>query len=382
MTPDPSTIYTYVDTPSELDTLVSKMEGARRIALDTEANSLYRYFPKICLIQLTLDGENYILDPLCGLDLSSFQRTLAHKPIIIHDGDYDFRMLRSSLGFRPKAPVFDTKLAAQVLGHSHFGLVALAQHFLQVPLTKKGQKSNWTRRPLTQAQLEYACDDTRYLEPLADLLDADLSKLERTHWHRETCQRMILASGQEDQRDPNQAWRIRGSGLLQPRQLEFLHHLWGWRDAAAREADRPAFRIMDNQMLIDLAVWSSAHPRQSLRRGGPRIPRTCTGPRLEALEQAIEKARKTPKAKWPAFRLRNNEARTTPEEKALVETLHTACQRVAHELDIPPSFLAPRAALEAIARTRPKTSGDIMAAGSLMRWQAQLLAPQFRPILE
>ncbi|GAG26310.1 unnamed protein product, partial [marine sediment metagenome] len=149
----PEISYTFVDTPAPLETLSARLKQTNRVALDIEGNSLHRYFEKVCLIQLTFDGENYILDPLAGLDLSRFLRVLSATPLILHDADYDLRMLHSSLGFRPRREVFDTMLAGQILGCTQYSLVALARDFLEVSLTKRGQKSDWTQRPLTKAQL-------------------------------------------------------------------------------------------------------------------------------------------------------------------------------------------------------------------------------------
>jgi ribonuclease D len=114
--------YIYVAKPAAMESLIQRLETAERVALDTEADSLHSYFEKICLIQLSLGGEHYLVDPLCDLDLRRFLESLAEKPLIVHGGDYDLRMLRTSLGFRPRGEVFDTMIAAQLLGMEEIGL--------------------------------------------------------------------------------------------------------------------------------------------------------------------------------------------------------------------------------------------------------------------
>ena len=108
--------YVYVRERAAMGKLIERIGAAERVALDTEADSLHNYFEKVCLIQLSLGGEHYLVDPLCDLDLSGFSEALAEKPLILHGGDYDLRMMRASMGFRPRREVFDTMIAAQLLG--------------------------------------------------------------------------------------------------------------------------------------------------------------------------------------------------------------------------------------------------------------------------
>ena len=151
-----------------MERLIQRIDTAERVALDTEADSLHNYFEKVCLVQLSFGGEHYLIDPLAGLDLNGLSEVLADKPLILHGGDYDLRMLRASIGFRPRREVFDTMIAAQLLGLEQIGLAALTERFFAITIGKAGQKSDWSRRPLSENQLRYAVNDTRFLERLAD----------------------------------------------------------------------------------------------------------------------------------------------------------------------------------------------------------------------
>jgi ribonuclease D len=117
--------YVYVRERAAMEALIERICAADRVALDTEADSLHNYFEKVCLIQLTLGDEHYIVDPLAGLELGGFLEALAEKPLILHGGDYDLRMLRASFSFRTRRNVFDTMIAAQLLGIEQIGLAAL-----------------------------------------------------------------------------------------------------------------------------------------------------------------------------------------------------------------------------------------------------------------
>lgn len=363
--------YVYVRDRSAMEALIQRIAAAERIALDTEANSLHNYFEKVCLIQLSLAGEHYLVDPLCGLDLSDFLEALADKPLILHGGDYDLRMLRASAGFRPRREVFDTMIAAQLLGFEQIGLAALIARFFEITISKTGQKSDWSRRPLSDKQLRYAVNDTRFLERLADRLRDELTAKGRFEWLRESCRAMVDSAGRDHGRDPEEAWRIKGAGRLSRRQLAYLRELWRWRDRHARGANLPSFRVLGNQEIMEWVHWAESHPGVPLRQG-PKLPRHILGARLTAMEEAIARAASMGEREWPEPRKRDREtARSDCMEE--IDKLRAECARVARELEIAPSVLTPRAALEAIARSRPRTVEEIMAVGGLLRWQAELM---------
>ena len=203
---------------------------------------------------MPLDGRHFIVDPLAGLDLSEFLSALADKPLLVHGGEYDLRMMLGSMHFRPKHGIFDTLPAAQLLGCDQLGLVALADKYLGVTLSKKGQRSDWSRRPLSEGQLSYAVDDTRHLAQLADILKAELEKLGRLDWHREMCERIVQFTQEEKPpADPERIWRIKGCRDLNNRQLAYVRELWHWREHEAQEADIPPFKVLGNQGILDLA---------------------------------------------------------------------------------------------------------------------------------
>ncbi len=366
----------YVDTDAGLLDLVARLEGAPEIALDTEADSLHHYSAKVCLIQLSAGDEHAIVDPLAGTDLSALLRVLARKPLVLHGADYDLRMMRTSFGFLPEGEVFDTMLAARLLGCREIGLAALVERFFGKKLSKGGQKSDWSRRPLSASQLRYAADDTRYLPALAAGLRDDLERLGRLDWHRETCASMVLQASHESEEEPGDRWRIKGSFKMTRRELHVLRAVFAWRDFEARRADRPAFHILGNQQLLELAVLSASDPTGAFP-AGLKLPRNCRGRRLQALKQAVRDAAAQPESAWPACRQRERQ-RSAPAGR--LKALRAECDRLARDLGIESSALAPRPALVNIAREKPATLEGIMKCGPLLGWQARLLEPGIEKI--
>jgi ribonuclease D len=364
--------YVYVRERAAMDVLIRRIGAAERVAVDTEADSLHNYFEKVCLIQLSLGEEHYLVDPLAGLDLNGFLEALAVKPLILQGGDYDLRMMRASLGFRARREVFDTMIAAQLLGIEQIGLAALIERFLGVTIEKAGQKADWSRRPLTAKQLSYAVNDTRFLEPLADCLARELNERDRLEWHVESCRAMVESTGRDKSRDPDDAWRINGAGRLTRRQLAYLRELWHWRDEHARRANQPPFRVFGNQQLLELITWAESHPGAPLQQG-PKLPRNVRGSLMTTLEEGLARAAEMSQSQWPELRRRERDEAPSTECLERIDALRGACARIAKELGIAASTLAPKAALEAIARSRPRTIDEIMETGGLLRWQAELV---------
>ncbi len=371
-------LYSYIENDSDLKSLVSQINAADRIAIDIEADSLHPSFEKVCLIQLTINSSNFIVDPLAGMDMSGLLDALAHRPLILHDGGYDLRMLYSSLRFRPYCEVFDTMLAAQLLGFEHFGLGALLEHYFDLSHSKRAQKADWSKRPLSPDLLQYASDDTRYLIRLADCLADELGKLTRLPWHSQACERMVRQTiVQKPPPDPENVWRIKGASLLGKSELRFVRELYFWRISQAEKADRPPFKIMHNKLILELAAWANLKPMDPLKKG-PKLPRDCTGKRLTALENAIRKAHDTPESDWPARRKKSTPKHAVPDRKLFILTLRDECSNLAAKLNIAPSVLATRAAVAAVAYNDLRTVDDLTNSTPLMRWQAELLQPLIR----
>src|SRR6478752_5863685 len=241
-----------ISTPEQVGELISQIGPHDRLAIDTEADSLHCYREKLCLLQISLPEGDFLVDPLAGSDLAPLANTLARKEIVLHGADYDLRLLRRALNFQP-AYLFDTVIAARLLGVLGFSYAALVEKCFSIQLAKGSQKANWALRPLSPKMEEYARNDTHYLLPLAEKLEIQLIERDRFGWFQQSCERAIVSAAIDRERDAEEAWRIRGSGLIRGREAAILRALWHWRDREAERFDRPSFHVLRNDQLIETA---------------------------------------------------------------------------------------------------------------------------------
>ncbi|MEY2481719.1 MAG: ribonuclease [Verrucomicrobiota bacterium] len=346
-----------IATDSQLADLLPQLEPHDRIAVDTEADSLHCYFEKLCLVQLSFPGHDYLIDPLAGFDLKPLAEMLTGKEIVLQGADFDLRLLRRSLNF-VATRIFDTVIAARLLGLRAFSLAALVERYFGVVLTKGSQKANWAQRPLPRQMAEYALNDTRYLLPLAEKLEAELRERGRLEWFQQSCQRALEQTSVQRVRDEEEAWRIAGSGKLGGRASAVLRELWQWREKEAQAADRPAFHVLQNHLLLQAAEAFAAGEAPDHRHFSAR--------RRQTFRAAAERGLSLPEAEWPV-RLRRKGVRPTPATERAAEALRRRRDAVADEHGLEPSFIAPRGALDAVA------ADESRSATLLVPWQRSLL---------
>jgi len=283
------------------------------------------------------------------------------RRLILHGADYDLRLLHRTYRFVPTA-VFDTMLAARLLGYSTLGLDKLVATFLGVRLEKGHQRANWGRRPLTPRMAEYARNDSRHLKPLADRLEAELTTRGRVAWHREACERLVRDASQPRVEDPDNVWRVGGSSRLDRRGLAVLREVWHWREREARAASLPPFFILPHEALIAIA--------QAALEGSAyvsRLPSRWNDSRRRRLQEAVTRALALPEPECPRPQ-RPSGRRLTIAERARHAELTRRRDRQARELQLDPSVLASRAQLLSLAL------GGADSRNELMVWQRELLS--------
>lgn len=337
--------------------MLPHLEGIDRVAVDTEADSLHCYFEKLCLVQMSFGGRDFLIDPLAGFDLSPLATALAGKEIVLQGADFDLRLLRRSFGFTADR-VFDTVIAARLLGIRAFSLAALVERYFGVTLVKGSQKANWAQRPLPKAMADYAVNDTHYLLPLADYLEDELREKGRYEWFQQSCERARTQSLIERVRDDEEAWRISGAGTLPPRAAAVLRALWRWRDQEAQSVDKPSFHILQNHLLLEAAQRFDAGETPEFRHLSPRRRRGF----LDAAHEALA----LPESEWPR-KIRRVGVRTTQEMERVADNMRKRRDAVAEQLGIDASFIAPRATMESIA------ADETRSATLLVPWQRALL---------
>src|SRR5205823_3230877 len=242
-----------IDTEQKLEIFLPVLRASTWVAVDTEADSLHAYPEKVCLIQISTISGDDLIDPLAPINLDPLLDALVGHELIMHGADYDLRLLRKHHEFVPSA-IFDTMLAARLLGLRQFSFSHLVEKYLGVKLEKGAQKANWAMRPLTERMERYARNDTHYLKPLSDRLKSDLEASGRLGWHQESCARLIADCTRERPADLDSIWRIKGSHLLGRPALAVLRELWQWRETEARDANKPPFFVVSHQVLVEIAA--------------------------------------------------------------------------------------------------------------------------------
>ena len=349
-----------IDTNEKLAAFLPVIRSAEWLAIDTEADSLHAYPEKVCLIQISTAEGDRLVDPLADMDLNPFLDSLAGRELIFHAADYDLRLLRKHHDFTPTV-IFDTMLAARLLGERQFGLGALVEKFLGVKLDKGPQKADWAQRPLTQRMEDYARNDTRHLKTLEEKLRAELIAKGRLSWHEESCARLIVESSVPPVIDPDDVWRIKGSTFLERPALAILRELWHWREGEAIAASRPPFFVLAHEKMTEIAAQAAAHqPYEQL------IPLRMHPRRREKLIQAVNTGLALPPEKHPD-KIRHRSERPTEAEFSRFRALGKIRDKNAHNLAIDPTLIAPKSVLGNLARDWDKYSVE------LMNWQRELL---------
>ena len=349
-----------VDSEHELLRFLPILHEADWVALDTEADSLHAYPEKVCLIQISTVAGDRLIDPLAGFDIGPLLDALAGRELVMHGADYDLRLLEKHHQFIPSA-IFDTMLAARLLGIRQFSLSHLVETFLGVKLEKGPQKANWALRPLTERMEKYARNDTHYLKPLADQLRAKLLAARRLAWHQESCARLIADSTRQRPADLDSVWRIKGSHLLGRPALALLRELGQWRETEAIKANKPPFFVMSHQALVEVAAASATG-----RHIEPFLPRHLSERRRSALLKAIARGLGTSAQEHPKI-LRSLGRRPSEAERHRFLELQKARDLRAAELKIDPTLIASRATLSDLAQDWDQH------APNLMTWQRHLL---------
>ncbi len=349
-----------IDTQEKLTAFLPAVQAAEWLAIDTEADSLHAYPEKVCLIQISTAAGDRLVDPLAGIDLTPFLAALAGRELIFHAADYDLRLLLKHHEFTPSV-IFDTMLAARLLGEKHFGLGALVEKFLGIKLDKGPQKADWAQRPLTPRMEDYARNDTRYLKTLEEKMKAELVAKGRLGWHQEACARLIQDSTVPPEIDPDDVWRIKGSTFLESPALAVLRELWHWRETEAIAASRPPFFVLSHETMIAISV--AVAEQQPF---DPLIPTRMHPRRREHLLAAIRAAQAVPPEQFPA-KIRHRSQRPTEAEFKRFRELEKVRDHHAHQLQIDPTLIAPKSVLGDLARDWDKHSME------LMNWQRELL---------
>jgi len=355
---------TVVTSPPQLELLLTALSDQPAFAIDTESNSLYAYQEQVCLIQISIPGVNYIVDPLAGLDLSPLAPIFADAAVqkVFHAAKYDVMCLKRDYGFC-FANLFDTMWTARILGWPRVGLGDVLKDTFGAHTKKRYQRYNWGQRPLEPEALAYACLDTHYLLPLRRLQVDALAHHGRLEEAQEVFDQLAATASMPPHTfDPEDFWRVKGARDLTGREQAILRELYVWRDREARRQNRPLFKVLNDSMLVALA------------RACPRAPRELVG--LNGLKQyharrygkrivrAIEQGTRAQPPHRPATPPRHSEAVVSR-----FETLRTWRKRVAAKRGVDSDIIISNAVLWTLAEQHPRTLEDLNHIDNLGPWK-------------
>jgi ribonuclease D len=366
--------FEWVETPEALDRAAERLERAPVLAVDTEADSFYHYFHKCCLIQISDGAEVYLVDPLSVPRLDRLGEVLSSHAItkVLHAAEQDILYLRRDYGFG-LAPVFDTMIAAQLLGLPQIGLAGLLLSHFGMRLDKGPQRDDWSRRPLSDRQKGYAAEDVRHLIRLRGTLETLLVEKGRLDWAREEFGRVAERAWEAREFDRETFWSLKGARDLPAREAAVLRELYVMRDWRARQADLPPFRIVSDETLLALARRSPRGPGdfEGIKGFTPLVQRRIGTQVIEAVTTGLA----VPESELPTPP-RGQGRRKSAAAQARLERLREWRRARAAELGLDPGVLFPQSTLEGLALAGLpglETSGSIPG---LREWRKRLILPE------
>jgi ribonuclease D len=377
--------YRYIQDESQAGTLAEELGRVKRLALDCEAAGFHRYTDRLCLVQVSTDSQTYVVDPL-SFDPTDLLRAPLEDPaveIVMHGADFDLRLLDRDLGIR-LGGLFDTQVAAALLGAEQLGLAALLETHLGVRLSKKHQRADWAERPLSASMLDYAASDTRHLMELADILRKSLGEAERVAWAEEECRALeanAFAAQEPDPAEQDPVLRVKKARDLPPRDVTALREALEWRDAIARRRDRAAFRVVGDPPLLE-AVASS--PRDTAELGNIKgFPGALARSEGKELLRRLKNVSRMPEEELKGYpRLRGRgPGRPPPEVEAVADRLKAARNRRADELGLDRGTLLSNGVIAAIALAAPRNAEALASVEGMRRWQVEAVGTELLDVL-
>ncbi|MBX7120417.1 MAG: HRDC domain-containing protein [Gemmatimonadaceae bacterium] len=364
----------YLDTDAAVERWLGSIRSSAILALDTEGASFHRFVDRVYLLQLSTRDQHAIIDPL-PIAAPALLGDLVQDPaveIVFHDADYDLRLLRQDYGWQVRN-VFDTRIAAQLLGIKAFGLAALLERSFGLKLDKKHQRADWSMRPLTADMLDYAAQDTMHLLGLRDVLHDELKAKGRLAWAKEEFARLESIAWPDE--DPANAFlKVKGARDLTRRELAIFRELVQWRDATALKLDRATFRVVSNEVLFDIVRGLPATKDALGRIKG--MPRGMLDRAADDILAAVQRGQDVPEAELPKFPKSARWDRD-PEFDHKVGALKAVRDAAATRLDLDPGVLCSRDRMEQVARLLPGEVGALERIPEFRKWQVAELGAGF-----
>jgi ribonuclease D len=366
---------TWIDSPAALNEMLARLLQSPLVAVDTESNSLYAYYERVCLIQFSIPSIDYLVDPLT-IDVSRLGDLFADDRYekVFHAAQYDILSLKRDYGFSFNN-LFDTMIAARVLGWKRYGLGPILEERFDVRLNKRMQRYDWGIRPLPKQALDYARLDSHFLLPLREIQLAELQARNRLDEARRAFQRQTRSEPSPRVFNPDDFWRIRGARDLLPAEQSILRELYILRDRYARKLNRPPFKVMNDATLIRLA---QAQPTDVRSLG--RIKGLSHRMRREAGESLLEAIARGQAGPYPSYPRNHHRP---PDEDTLrrYEALRAWRKLRAEARGVEPDVILPNSVLMALARRAPATAKALARVEGLDDWQRRTYGDELLDVL-
>lgn len=374
----PQAAYHLVADAPALDAFVDGLAGEPVIAVDLEADSMYHYREKVCLIQITAGKTVGIIDPLSVEDLSGLRPVFADPGVrkVFHGADYDIRSLWRDFGIEVRN-LFDTQVACRFLGFRESGLEAVIRSQFDVVLDKKFQKKNWSSRPLPHDMLAYAALDTLYLIPLAERLLSALREKGRLPWVLEECRLLSQVRSLPENSEPL-FFRFKGAGRLRPRSLAVLESLLQFRREIAEKKDRPLFKILGNEAILRIVKGRPTSLAQLERTGG--LSRKQAEMYGNALVQRVLAALEIPEDDLPDYPRKKSPA-LSPRVPERINALKEWRDGRAAALEIDPTLICNKSLLTTLAVSNPHDAAALESIEELKAWQYEAFGEDILAVL-
>ncbi|HNW34840.1 MAG TPA: HRDC domain-containing protein [Candidatus Ozemobacteraceae bacterium] len=374
-----------IEDTESLSRFLDDIAGTDVLAVDTESAGFYKFRAAVNLIQVSTRKRAALLDPQAISDFTPLVRFAETENCewLFHGGDYDAGVLARELKVRVRK-LFDTRIAAEMIGSHELGLSALAERYLGFALDKKLQRCDWSRRPLTPAMIRYGLLDAICLIPVRDELQAELEHLGRLDWAREEFEQLTEKFVNHLRTQPHEkpfAYLIKGSSRMPPRQVAILKEVWTLRESIAEKLDRAPFMVLGNQALLDIARQA---PRSLAGLSViKQIGRDFIARHGREVQEAVKRGLEAPTdGLLPPARPRREQTFFTSWEGDIVRALRERRNAVANRINMPAALLTDPEVLSELAKTRPVGPDEMKKIPGFRNWQVDLLCEEYLPFLK
>ena len=368
----------WVETHQDLCRSAVRLEKEPAIGVDLEADSMFHYKEKVCLLQISTPSQNILVDPLALKDIAPLKSVFAdpHVRKVIHGSDYDIRSLKRDFGIEVRS-LFDTHIAARFLGYSETGLASLLKDKFGLNIEKKYQKKDWSKRPLPTDMVEYAARDASHLIPLSRILEKELRAKGRISWVEEECEIQSRVCPAAIDKKPL-FLKFKGAGMLDSRRLAVLEAILRLRDETARRRDLPPFKVLANGPIMAMVLKRPATEAdlRDIRGLSPRQAKVLGPSLLKRIGEALD----LPEEELPVYP-RKKGKRICPKATERAKALRKWRERRAVEMALDPGLICANARIQSLALVNPIKSDDLERINGLRNWQRRVFGREICELL-